>query len=158
MNYSPQAETSSFFVLLSLAAVRNSRPPSLPPSWQIFCVFLFLAGACVFGTIISNTNTVLTELGREAAELAERMEGYQALINSCRSRSRHGPATVPSRSRRRRGPVVRLPRAAAAGSPRAPAQRPARGTRARAGVLTGRHNRTMTGMLGPRLGRTVTGP
>ena len=47
-------------------------------------MFLFLAGACVFGTIISNTNTVLTELGREATELAERMEGYQALISSCR--------------------------------------------------------------------------
>ena len=23
---------------------------------QIFCIFLFLTGACVFGTIISNTN------------------------------------------------------------------------------------------------------
>jgi hypothetical protein len=55
-------------------------------------VFLFLAGACVFGTIISNTNTVLTELGREAAELAERMEGYQALISSCRSQSSLGPS------------------------------------------------------------------
>ena len=43
-----------------------------------------MAGACVFGTIVSNTNTVLTEIGREATELAERMEGYQMLISSCR--------------------------------------------------------------------------
>jgi hypothetical protein len=51
---------------------------------QVFCVFLFMAGVCVFGTIVSNTNTVLTEIGREAAQLAERMEGYQMLISSCR--------------------------------------------------------------------------
>ena len=51
---------------------------------QVFCVFLFISGACVFGTIISNTNTVLTEIGREASQLAERMEGYQILISSCR--------------------------------------------------------------------------
>ncbi len=51
---------------------------------QIFCVFLFMAGACLFGTIVSNTNTVLTEIGREATELAGRMEGYQMLISSCR--------------------------------------------------------------------------
>ncbi len=33
---------------------------------QVFCIFLFLAGVCVFGTIISQTNTILMEMNREA--------------------------------------------------------------------------------------------
>ncbi len=80
----------AYFQQLLFVTSSDKFLPLPPPSHQIFCVFLFLAGACVFGTIISNTNTVLTELGREATELAERMEGYQALIGSCRSQS--GPA------------------------------------------------------------------
>ena len=44
-----------------------------------------MAGVCVFGTIVSNTNTVLTEIGREASQLAERMEGYQILISNRQS-------------------------------------------------------------------------
>jgi hypothetical protein len=52
---------ASLYIVFSASKYINTASlPHLYRTWcdcrQIFCVFLFLTGACVFGTIISNTN------------------------------------------------------------------------------------------------------
>ena len=43
---------------------------------QIFCIFLFMAGASLFGIILSELNTILQNVSRESRELSDHLERY----------------------------------------------------------------------------------
>ena len=51
---------------------------------QVFCVFLFLTGVSLFGTIIAQTNSIILQLSREGLELANRLERYTSFMRHYR--------------------------------------------------------------------------
>ncbi len=54
---------------------------TLPPTSQPKLPIVVL----LFALLLYSSNSILLELGREGADLSDRMEGFQMLINSCRS-------------------------------------------------------------------------
>ena len=47
---------------------------------QVFCVFLFLTGVSLFGTLISQTNSIILTLSRESIDLASHLERYTSFM------------------------------------------------------------------------------
>ena len=43
---------------------------------QIYCLFLFITGACLFGTLISQLNDILQAMTRKVRALENHLEGY----------------------------------------------------------------------------------
>ena len=47
--------------------------------WQIYCIFLFLGAASVFGTLISQVNEIVNQQTSMSQELDEVLEAYLAI-------------------------------------------------------------------------------
>ncbi len=43
---------------------------------QIYCIFLFLNAACLFGSLMSQLNDIIQAATRESRALEEHMDGY----------------------------------------------------------------------------------
>ena len=54
---------------------------------QVFCVFLFLTGVSLFGTIIAQTNSIILQLSRDGVELANRLERYTSFMRHYRCKN-----------------------------------------------------------------------
>jgi hypothetical protein len=63
------------------------------PLWQVFCIFLFLCAASLFGTIIAQVNEIVTHMTTKKKDLDERLEIYlsvnprRALVRLASSRT-----------------------------------------------------------------------
>ncbi len=51
------------------------------PAAQVFCVFLFMAGASLFGTMLSQLNEILQNMSRESRELGDHLERYISFMS-----------------------------------------------------------------------------
>jgi hypothetical protein len=51
---------------------------------QIYCLFLFLTGACLFGTLISRLNDILQAVNRKANALENHLDGYISFMSEYR--------------------------------------------------------------------------
>ena len=52
--------------------------------FQVFCVFLFLTGVSLFGTLISQTNSIILTLSRDSLDLACHLERYTSFMKHYR--------------------------------------------------------------------------
>ena len=51
---------------------------------QIYCLFLFVTGACLFGTLISQLNDILQAMSRKTRALESHLEGYISFMSEYR--------------------------------------------------------------------------
>ncbi len=51
---------------------------------QVFCVFLFIAGASLFGVLLSNLDEILQNMSRESRRLSDYLERYISFMSEYR--------------------------------------------------------------------------
>jgi hypothetical protein len=51
------------------------------PTAQVFCMFLFMAGASLFGTLLSQLGDILQNINRESRNLSDHLELYISFMS-----------------------------------------------------------------------------
>ena len=51
---------------------------------QVYCLFLFVTGACLFGTLISQLNDILQAVNKKTRALESHLEGYISFMSEYR--------------------------------------------------------------------------
>jgi hypothetical protein len=51
--------------------------------WQVFCIFLFLCSASLFGTLVSQVNEIVNQQTSVSKDLDEILEAYLVITPKC---------------------------------------------------------------------------
>ena len=65
-------------------ASRSHASHTLSPALQVFCMFLFMAGASLFGVLLSQLNDILQNMSRDSRRLGEHLERYISFMGEYR--------------------------------------------------------------------------